>query len=141
MFKSLKLFKYNGGEQANLDSDKTKVSEIEFVVNAEYPQTKTFDNVEYGGDFTTDTNFDLILFTTKRQTSETLTSEDIDYREDTYKFAIPRNALKLNEVEQLANKSYKDRMKENISSVIISMIVMVVMNLKYLILVQLIDTQ
>ena len=111
LFKSLKLFKYNGGEQANLDSDKTKVSEIEFVVNAEYPQTKTFDNVEYGGDFTTDTNFDLILFTTKRQTSETLTSEDIDYREDTYKFAIPRNALKLNEVEQLANKSYKDRMK------------------------------
>ena len=53
----------------------------------------------------------MILFTTKRQTSETLTSEDIDYREDTYKFAIPRNALKLNEVEQLANKSYKDRMK------------------------------
>ena len=40
-----------------------------------------------------------------------LTSADIDYREDTYKFAIPRNSLKLNEVEQLANKSYKDRMK------------------------------
>jgi hypothetical protein len=111
LFKSLKLFKYNGGEQADLDSDKAKVSEIEFVVNKDYPQTKTFDNVEYGGDFTTDTNFDLILFTTKRQTSETLTSEDIDYREDTYKFAIPRNSLKLNEVEQLANKSYKDRMK------------------------------
>ena len=111
LFKSLKLFKYNGGEQADLDSDKAKVSEIEFVVNKDYPQTKTFDNVEYSGDFTTDTNFDLILFTTKRQTSETLTSEDIDYREDTYKFAIPRNSLKLNEVEQLANKSYKDRMK------------------------------
>jgi hypothetical protein len=111
LFKSLKLFKYNGGEQADLDSDKAKVSEIEFVVNKDYPQTKTFDNVEYGSDFTTDTNFDLILFTTKRQTSETLTSEDIDYREDTYKFAIPRNSLKLNEVEQLANKSYKDRMK------------------------------
>ena len=111
LFKSLKLFKYNGGEQADLDSDKAKVSEIEFVVNKDYPQTKTFDNVEYSGDFTADTNFDLILFTTKRQTSETLTSEDIDYREDTYKFAIPRNSLKLNEVEQLANKSYKDRMK------------------------------
>ena len=111
LFKSLKLFKYNGGEQADLDSDKAKVSEIEFVVNKDYPQTKTFDNVEYSGNFTTDTNFDLILFTTKRQTSETLTSEDIDYREDTYKFAIPRNSLKLNEVEQLANKSYKDRMK------------------------------
>ena len=111
LFKSLKLFKYNGGEQADLDSDKAKVSEIEFVVNKDYPQTKTFDNVEYSGNFTTDTNFDLILFTTKRQTSETLTSADIDYREDTYKFAIPRNSLKLNEVEQLANKSYKDRMK------------------------------
>ena len=111
LFKSLKLFKYNSGDQANLDSDKAKVAEIEFVVNKDYPQTKTFDNVEYSGDFTTDTNFDLILFTTKRQTSETLTSADIDYREDTYKFAIPRNSLKLNEIEQLANKSYKDRMK------------------------------
>lgn len=111
LFKSLKLFKYNGGEKQNLDTNDAKVSEMVFVVNKDYPQTKTFDNVEYSGDFTRNTNFDLIVFDTKRQTSETLTSTDIDYREDTYKFAIPRNALKLNEVEQLANKSYKDRMK------------------------------
>ena len=111
IFKNLKLFKYNGGEETNLDDAKAKISSIQFVVNADYPQTKTFDNVEYSGDFTHGTNFGNIYFETKRQTSYTLTQDNIDYREDTYKFCIPRNSLQLNEVEQLANKSYKDRMK------------------------------
>ena len=111
IFKNLKLFKYNGGEGTNLDDAKAKISSIQFVVNADYPQTKTFDNVEYSGDFTHGTNFGNIYFETKRQTSYTLTQDNIDYREDTYKFCIPRNSLQLNEVEQLANKSYKDRMK------------------------------
>lgn len=80
-------------------------------MNQGYPQTKTFDNVEYGGDFTYGTNFDNIYFETKRQTSFTLTKDDIDYREDTYKFCIPRSSRELNEAEELVNKSYRDRMK------------------------------
>lgn len=110
-FKDLGLFKYNAGDTLNLYSNKDKVSYMVFVINDDYPQTKTFDNVEYGGNFTYDTNFNLIWFNTKRQTSYTLTNTDIDYREDTYKFAIPRNSIELNEAEQLVNKSYKDRMK------------------------------
>lgn len=110
-FKSLNLFKYNAGDDVNLYSDKDKISYIKFVVNADYPQTKTFDNVEYGGDFTYGTNFYDIYFQTKRQTSYVTDSDQIDYREDTYKFAIPRNSIELTTAEQLANKSYKDRMK------------------------------
>lgn len=110
-FKEDSLYKYNSGDTLGLYDDKSKMSYIRFVINKDYPQTKTFDNVEYGGDFKYPTNFNIIYFNTKRQTSETLTSSDIDYREDTYKFSIPRNSLVLNEIEQLANKSYKDRMK------------------------------
>lgn len=110
-FKSLNLFRYNAGDEMNLYTDKDKVSYIRFIINDQYPQTKTFDNVEFGGDFTYNTNFDKIYFQTKRQTSYPLSKGDIDYREDTYKFCIPRNNIELNEAEQLANKSYKDRMK------------------------------
>lgn len=111
LFNANKLYKYNFEDTANLISDTDKVSVIKFVVNDNYTQTKTFDNVEYAGDFTYETNFDDISFETKRQTSYTVTKDDIDYREDTYMFCIPRNSLELNEVEQLVNKSYKDRMK------------------------------
>lgn len=111
LFNANKLYKYNFEDTANLINDTDKVSVIKFVVNDNYTQTKTFDNVEYAGDFTYETNFDDISFETKRQTSYTVTKDDIDYREDTYMFCIPRNSLELNEVEQLVNKSYKDRMK------------------------------
>ena len=110
-FKNLKLFKYNSGDTNNLYDDKSKEAYISFVVNQNYPISKTFDNVEYSGDFTDDTNFSEIYFETKRQTSYTLDNEDIDYREDTYKFCIPRNSIELNDAENLVNKSYKDRMK------------------------------
>ena len=110
-FKNLKLFKYNSGDSTNLYDDKAKKAYISFVVNQNYPISKTFDNVEYSGDFTHNTNFNEVYFETKRQTSYTLDKEDIDYREDTYKFCIPRNNIELNDAENLANKSYKDRMK------------------------------
>lgn len=111
IYNNLKIYKYNAGNKMDLFTGKDKISYVKFIVNAAYSQTKTFDNVEYGGDFTDKTNFGIVYFQTKRQTSETLTNSDIDYREDTYKFCIPRNSIELNEAEQLANKSYKDRMK------------------------------
>ena len=111
IYNNLAVYKYNAGNEMDMLTGKDKISYVKFIVNENYPQTKTFDNVEYGGDFTYETNFDNIYFETKRQTSFTLTQDDIDYREDTYKFCIPRNSLELNEAEQLVNKSYRDRMK------------------------------
>ena len=110
-FKDLQLYKYNAGDDLDLYTGEDKVSYIQFTVNDDYPITKTFDNVEYSGDFTYKTNFYSIIFNTKRQTSYETTDEGIDYREDTYKFAIPRNNIELNDAENLVNKSYKDRMK------------------------------
>lgn len=111
IYKNLAVYKYNSGNELDLFTGKDKTSYIRFIVNEKYPQTKTFDNVEYGGDFTYNTNFDNIYFETKRQTSFTLTHDNIDYREDTYKFCIPRSSRELNEAEELVNKSYRDRMK------------------------------
>lgn len=111
MYNGLNIYKLNAGNDLDLVSEEDKVSYVKFIVNQNYTQTKTFDNVEYGGDFSEDTNFNEIYFETKRQTSYTTTDSDIDYREDTYKFCIPRNNIELNEAEQLVNKSYRDRMK------------------------------
>lgn len=111
MYSGVNMYKLNSGEDVDLVSDEDKIAYVRFIVNQSYPQTKTFDNVEYSGDFKYDTNFNEIYFETKRQTSYKVTDKDIDYREDTYKFCIPRNNIELNEAEQLVNKSYKDRMK------------------------------
>lgn len=60
------------------------------VVNENYPLTKTFDNVEYSGD-----NISLMVqlhkFYTLTQNSLSIETSSIDIREDSYKFAIPRN--------------------------------------------------
>ena len=111
IYNGLNCYKYNSGNNSDLFTGEDKVSYIKFIVNDGYPQTKTFDNVEYAGEFTYDTNFNNIYFETKRQTSYSLTDKDVDCREDTYKFCIPRNSLELSEIGKLVNKSYKDRMK------------------------------
>lgn len=110
-FKDKDLFLYNAGTLKNLYTGQDKVTKLQFVVNKDYPQTKTFDNVQYGADVTWGTNMDDIVFETKRQTSFVTKYNQIDYREDTYKFAIPRSDRELNEIEELVNKSYRDRMK------------------------------
>lgn len=109
IFNENNLYKYNSGDDKPLHNH--KISYIQFVVNDGYPQTKTFDNVEFDGKFTDNKSFSEIYFETKRQISDKLTNTQIDYREDTYKFAIPRNSIVLNAAEQLLNKSFKDRMK------------------------------
>ena len=64
---------------------------VEFVVNDNYEMTKTFDNVSMSGDFTDNKVFTNIHFNTKVQTTTPINYNDIDYREDTYRFAIGRS--------------------------------------------------
>lgn len=64
---------------------------VEFVVNDNYEMTKTFDNVSMSGDFTDNEVFTNIHFNTKVQTTAPINYNDIDYREDTYRFAIGRS--------------------------------------------------
>lgn len=110
-FKAKDLYLYNAGIEKNLYDNKSKVTKLTFVVNKDYTQSKTFDSIQYDADVTWLTNLDNIKFETKRQTSLITKSNQIDYREDTYKFAIPRSDRELNEIQELVNKSYRDRMK------------------------------
>lgn len=105
-----KLYVYNGGEQVTL-TDGTKQSRIDFVINANYPFTKTFDKVIYPGDFTDGTNFENIIYKTKRQESFIADENYKGYREDTYSIDIPRSNRELNVAQEIVNKSFRDRMK------------------------------
>ena len=86
-----KIFKENVDFQ-----DSTMICKIKYVVNDNPNITKTFDNVYFGGYFT---NIDEMLtdinFETKHQRGQALEDDytgtyAIDYREDTYRFAIGR---------------------------------------------------
>ena len=66
-------------------------SKIQIVVNKNYDNTKVFDNVAMSGDFTNNQIFTNIYFTTKVQETAPIDYTDIDYREDTYRFAIGRS--------------------------------------------------
>lgn len=66
-------------------------SKIQIVVNKNYDNTKVFDNVAMSGDFTNNQIFTNIYFTTKVQETTPIDYTDIDYREDTYRFAIGRS--------------------------------------------------
>jgi hypothetical protein len=67
---------------------------ISYIVNGEYVQTKTFDNVSFSGDNVESTILD-INFDTKTQSSNKVKWENITKREDTYKFAIPRDEAEI----------------------------------------------
>jgi hypothetical protein len=77
-----KMYLYGG-------RDPIDESSVEHIVNTSYQSTKAFDNVEYSGDFG-NVNFNKIEFKTNNMVAENLNSSDIDEREDTFKFAIPR---------------------------------------------------
>ena len=66
-------------------------SKLQIVVNKNYDNTKVFDNVFMSGDFTNNEVFTNIYFTTKVQETAPIDYSNIDYREDTYRFAIGRS--------------------------------------------------
>ena len=66
-------------------------SKLQTVVNKNYDNTKVFDNVSMSGDFTNNEVFTNVYFTTKVQETAPINYTDIDYREDTYRFAIGRS--------------------------------------------------
>ena len=82
----------------NTDSDYNKMKDtvdpdrsfIRFLVNDDYEVTKTFDNVSYSADFSTNENIVPLQFKTRLHTTSKV--EFIDSREDTYKFSVPRDA-------------------------------------------------
>ena len=92
-----------------IDSNKTVeplISKLDFAVNENYMYTKVFDNVLFDAHFNEDiNNITNVYFTTKQQTSEQIGANEIECREDTYRFAIPR------EVEGADSTSYQGRIR------------------------------
>lgn len=99
--------------------DVDKISKIQFVVNNEYPNNKVFDNVLITGDLMDQLNREnpTVLvkaeFETKNQKSQVFdnTTNKIDYREDTYRFAIPREDRSIDGSTDIANMSFAGRMR------------------------------
>ena len=93
-----------------------RISKVEFVVNKDISNTKVFDNVVFSAELE---NKDVnespmikdIVFKTKTQETSALTINDIDLREDNYRFAIPREKVSDNDLHQLASQSYLGRMR------------------------------
>lgn len=105
------LYIKNNKFKENADFALSKMQcKIQFIVNDNPNITKTFDNVYFGGVFTDIWNMITdIKFTTKHQVGSALKNLDdqyaIDYREDTYRFAIGRAEGTENEY------SYASRLK------------------------------
>lgn len=101
----------------SLDVDPTnnvsKNAKIEFVVNKDVELTKTFDNVRLHGDFKKkgvepqrDGIIESVEFKTKHQTTGKITDLAVDYREDSYRFAMPRQVVDTDDLS-----SYPARMR------------------------------
>ena len=99
--------------------DVDKVSKIQFVVNDNYQYTKVYDNVLLSGNLIDALNAEnptVLLsaqFSTKGQNSQIFdnSTNKMDYREDTYRFAIPRENRTVDGSTDLGNMSFAGRMR------------------------------
>jgi hypothetical protein len=112
------LYQYNSGYSTSIPGG--KIADITTVANANYTKTKVFDNVEYTGEFEPATrantgnippSWSQLDFSTKHQTAQPITDNTtIDYRENTWRLAIPRS---YNPTAQTLSMSYPDRLRGN----------------------------
>jgi hypothetical protein len=85
------------------------ISKLENVVNQGTAVTKVFDNCWFEGDISDDTIIG-ITYTTKTQVTEPIKQANIELREDTYRFAIPREKqIDSNQIK--SSMSYLARMR------------------------------
>lgn len=102
--------------EVNSDIKEERISKIQFVVNKDASNTKVFDNVSFDAklldnDNTTPQIVKEIVFTTKTQHTDKIDYNNIDNREDNYRFYIPRESQPDPATQQLVNKSYAGRMR------------------------------
>ena len=66
-------------------------SRIRFIVNKGYPETKVFDNVWFDANFAKKEILSRVIFSTKNQITHPINYNNIEIREDTYRFPIGRD--------------------------------------------------
>ena len=81
------------------------ISKFNIVVNDNFMYTKVYDNISFYADFNNQNNITSAVFKTKTQLSNVIDSNNIECREDTYRFCIPRESGENN------NMSYVGRMR------------------------------
>lgn len=109
--------------EVNSDLKEERISKVEFVVNKDISNTKVFDNVVFSADLLDNNNtipniVKNITFKTKTQKTKPFDHFDlennvsnIDHREDNYRFAIPREKVDNDALNQLTSQSYLGRMR------------------------------
>lgn len=102
--------------EVNSDLKEERVSKIEFVVNKDISNTKVFDNVIFTADLldnqhTVPEIVKDIIFKTKTQETSPIQYNNIEIREDNYRFSIPREKVDNNDLSQLTSQSYLGRMR------------------------------
>ena len=97
--------------QYNLESNEKedRTVKLTFVVNDNYSNTKVYDNVWFDADFN-DANdvISSVIFYTKTQKTKSISQKDIESREDTYRFYVPRE---YKESQVSTCRSYAGRMR------------------------------
>lgn len=98
VIKDNKLYTINDTKIKGLIPEQ-KDAKLQIVINKEYPYTKVYDNVRLQGKFrdgegnqVKDTAIEAVDFTTKNQHTNAIPdyTTTLDYREDTYRFPVPR---------------------------------------------------
>lgn len=107
------------------ESQEARTAKIEFVVNKDISNTKVFDNVAFSADLKDENNINKphvitdVQFKTKTQQTDLEGYDDephpaydsIEVREDNYRFAIPREKVSDEALNELASQSYLGRMR------------------------------
>ena len=97
------------------EQQEEKISKIEFVVNKDFAQTKVFDNQWFAADFV-DIEEDhkqvkSITFKTRDQETDSIDFNNIENREDTYRFPISREKQENKDLQTQTNMSYAGRLR------------------------------
>ena len=107
------------------ESQEARTAKIEFVVNKDISNTKVFDNVAFSADLKDENNINKphiitdVQFKTKTQQTDLKGYDDephpaydsIEIREDNYRFAIPREKVSDEALNELVSQSYLGRMR------------------------------
>lgn len=102
--------------ETNSDEKEERISKIQFVVNKDASLTKVFDNVQFDAKFIDVENdkpqiITGVAFDTKTQTTNSINYQNIENREDNYRFYIPREKQEDSEAQQILTKSYAGRLR------------------------------
>ena len=98
------------------ENKKEHTSKLQFVVNKDIMYTKVFDNVMFDA-YLLDNDNEIpqiikdVSFKTKTQETDVIDFNDIDLREDNYRFAIPREKVSDENMNTITSKSYLGRMR------------------------------